>query len=174
MANHEAHVPEWMQAFMAQQQQQMMALQEQQQAQIQALRVTVEATNVEIQSLRQTTPADMSTEAPQPFLQASTPMPEAATTRPRRTRAILPDPPKFDGSRSEYEGWRSLIKDKIEVDGEVIGSNRNQFMYVSSRLKEKGLQLALTFITMNRDAPNTSAALILNYLDSIFGDRHKV
>lgn len=161
----EAHVPEWMQVFMAQQQQQMMALQEQQHAQIQALQAAVAATNAEVQSLRQTTLA----EDPRP----PTPTPEAEVTRPRRTKAILPDPPKFDGTRSEYEGWRSLIKDKIEVDGEVIGSDRNQFIYISSRLEGKGLQLALTFITMNRDAPGVSAAPILDYLDGIFGDRHK-
>jgi hypothetical protein len=66
------------------------------------------------------------------------------------------------------------VTDKIEVDGEVIGSNRNQFIYVASRLEEKGLQLALTFITTHRDSPEASSAKILNYLDTIFGDRHKI
>jgi hypothetical protein len=92
----------------------------------------------------------------------------------RRTKAILPDPPKFDGTRSDFEGWKSLVKDKIEVDGEVIGSSRNQFIYVTSRLEGKGLQLALTFITTHRDSPKASSAKILDYLDTIFGDRHKV
>jgi hypothetical protein len=40
-------------------------------------------------------------------------------------------------------------------------------------LEGKGLQLALTFITVNRDAPDASATRLLDYLDSIFGDRHK-
>ena len=63
--------------------------------------------------------------------------------------------------------------DKIDIDREVIGSHRNRFIYVASRLEEKGLQLALTFITMNKNATNASATLLLNYLDGIFGDRHK-
>ena len=91
----------------------------------------------------------------------------------KRTKIILPDPLKFDGTRSEYEGWRSLVRDKIDVDGEMIGSDRNQFIYISSRLEEKGLQSALTFITINRDSPDASAARLLGYLDAIFGDRHK-
>jgi hypothetical protein len=65
------------------------------------------------------------------------------------------------------------MKDKIEVDGEVIGSKRNQFIYVASRLEGKGLQLALTFITTHRDAPDASSVKVLDYLDTIFGDRHK-
>jgi hypothetical protein len=55
----------------------------------------------------------------------------------------------------------------------VIGSNRNQFLYVSSRLEEKGLQSALTYITQNRDVPSISAESLIKYLDDIFGDRYK-
>jgi DNA-binding protein H-NS len=174
--------PDWMQAFMAQQQQllaqqqqqmaqqqqqmaqqqqEMQELREQQQAQVQILQNALAQTNETVQALQRPTPTENS--------QAPTPAPE----RPRRTKHILPDPPKFNGTRSEYEGWKSLIKDKIEVDGEVIGSNRNQFIYVSSRLEGTGLQLPLTFIKVNRDTPDASAASILAYLDGIFGDRHK-
>ena len=104
-----------------------------------------------------------------------TPLPPTPTFTPgtARPKAILPNPPKFDGTRSEYEGWRSLVRDKVDIDGEAIGSARNQFLYVASRLEGKGLQLALTFITVNRDAPDASATRLLDYLDSIFGDRHK-
>jgi hypothetical protein len=59
------------------------------------------------------------------------------------------------------------------VDGEIIGSDRNRFIYVASRLEGKGLQSALTFITTHRDAQDASAFKILKYLDDIFGDRHK-
>jgi hypothetical protein len=131
-----------------------------QQAQIQALQATVQALQRPTETSQTSTPEPTPTETPVPAL--------------RRTKAILPDPPKFDGTRSDFEGWKSLIKDKIEVDGEVIGSNRNQFIYVASRLEGKGLQLALTFTTMHRDSPEASSAKILDYLDTIFGDRHKV
>jgi hypothetical protein len=192
MAQQEGHMPEWMQAFMAQQQQQMAQLmaqqqqqaesvayqqqqmqemQEQHQAQVQALQGAVAQTNETIQALQQ--PASVRTPqapAPVPPTQGTN---STVPTPPRRTKAILPDPPKFDGTRADYEGWKSLIKDKIDIDAEVIGSERNQFLYISSRLEEKGLQLALTFITTKRDAPDASADLILEYLDGIFGDRHK-
>jgi hypothetical protein len=168
MAQQEAPMPQWLQAYMAQQQQQIQSLQEQHQAQIQALQSAIAQTNEAVRVMQQPTiePTPTGTQTP-------TPTPEAAATRPVRTKAILPEPPKFDGTRSEYEGWKSLMKDKIDVDGEVIGSSRNQFIYIASRLEGKGLQSALTFITLNRDSPEASAAKLLGYLDAIFGDRHK-
>ena len=84
----------------------MQALQEQQ-AQIQALQSALAATISEVQALRQPTSAEAPMEAPQ----APTPAPETltATARPARPKAILPDPPKFDGTRSKYKGWKSRI-----------------------------------------------------------------
>jgi hypothetical protein len=66
-----------------------------------------------------------------------------------------------------------LIRDKVDVNGEAIGSVRNQFLYVASRLEGKRLQLALIFITVNKDAFDAFATRLLNYLNSIFGDRYK-
>jgi len=129
----------------------MQALQEQHQAQIQALQAPLAATNSRLETSMETPRAP-------------------GIPRPK---AILPNPPKFDGTRSEYEGWRSLIRDKVDIDREAIGFSRNQFIYIASRLKGKGLQLALIFITVNRDAPDASTTRILDYMDSIFGDRHK-
>src|SRR5262245_7821479 len=154
-----------MAGFIAQQEQQFQALREEQQAQVKALQSVLATTQAEITTLRQNSSTP-----------ATTSSPSADETPPDTTRrkAILPDPPKFDGTRSEYEGWRSLIYDKIEVDGEVIGSPKNQFLYIASRLEGKGLKSALTFITANRNTSLATAQHILNYLDAIFGDRHKV
>jgi hypothetical protein len=150
----------------------MQSLQDQHRAQIQVLQDAIAETNVAVQPLKQ--PAE-TPEAPTPAPEnEATPTREIVTTGPKRTKAILPDPPKFDGTRSEYEGWRSLVKDKIEVDGEVIGSDRNQFKYVSSRLEGKGLQSALTFITICKDHPEASIARLFKYLDAMFGDHTKV
>jgi len=57
------------------------------------------------------------------------------STAPKQARLkpILPDPPKFDGTHNEYEGWKSLIRDKVDINGEAISSARNHFLYVSSR-----------------------------------------
>ena len=157
--------PQWMRAFLAQQerytaqqQQRMHAMQEQHQAEIRALQATVEALQKPTESTTPTSEPTLVENQPHSF---------------KRTKAILPDPPKFDGTRSDFEGWKSLMRDKIEVDGEVIGPKRNQFLYVASRLEGKGLQLALTFITTHRDTTDASSVKILDYLDTIFGDRHK-
>lgn len=157
--------PPWIQAFLAQQeqytaqqQQKIHKMQEHHQAQIKALHATVQALQKPTEPTAPTPEATPVENQPHPF---------------RRTKAILPDPPKFDGTRNDFEGWKSQMKDKIEVDGEVIGSKRNQFIYVASRLEGKGLQLALTFITTHRDASDASSIKILDYLDTIFGDRHK-
>lgn len=172
MARQEAQIPEWLEAYMARQQQQLESLQEQHQAQIQALQNAIAQTNETVRAAQRPTVETAPEEVQTPPTPTPTPI-DATNVRPARRRAILPDPPKFDGSRGEYEGWRSLMNDKIDVDGEVIGSHRNQFIYVASRLEGKGLQSALTFTTLHRDAPNASAALLVNYLDGIFGDRHK-
>jgi len=96
--------PDWIQAFMAQQQQQMtrqqqqmQALQEQQQAQVQALQNALAQTNNAIQALRQPTPP------PVESMQITTPLENSDPTT-QRTKPILPNLSKFDGSRSEYEG----------------------------------------------------------------------
>jgi hypothetical protein len=66
-----------------------------------------------------------------------------------------------------------LIKNKINVDGKTINSVKNQFLYVASHLEGKRLQLALIFITINKDIFDASATRLLNYLNSIFDDRYK-
>src|SRR5271170_5646987 len=141
--------PEWLQAFMAQQQQQMaeqqqqmQLLQERQQAQVQALQNALAQTNEAVQALHQPVPTPTPAEATPASIATA-----EIVAEPRRTKAVLPNPPKFNGNRNEFEGWKSLISDKIEVDGDVIGSGKNQFVYVASRLEGKALQLALTFIT---------------------------
>jgi hypothetical protein len=151
MSRQDAPPPEWLQNYM-----------EQQEAQMRVMQTTLAATRSELEALRQPTPAP--TEAPLEVPQ---------TSNTARKRAILPEPPKFNGTRNDYEGWKSLIQDKIDVDGGVIGSPRNQFLYISSRLEGKGLQLALTFITSYRDTIKATPSQILDYLDNVFGDRNK-
>jgi hypothetical protein len=102
--------------------------------------------------------------------QAPTPTPAPGIARPK---AILPSPLKFDGTRSEYKGWRFLIRDKVDINGEAIGFIKNQFIYIASRLEGKGLQLAFIFIIINKNIFNMFATRLLKYLNSIFGDRYK-
>jgi hypothetical protein len=103
--------------------------------------------------------------------------PQAPTPTPApkiaRSKAIFPSPSKFDGTRSEYKGWRFLIRDKIDINEKAIGSVKNQFIYIASRLKGKGLQLAFIFIIINKNIFNIFATRLLKYLNSIFGDCYK-
>jgi hypothetical protein len=57
----------------------------------------------------------------------------------RRTKLILSNPFKFDRFRNEYEGWKSFIKNKIDVNGEIIKFDRNQFIFIAFCLEEKDL-----------------------------------
>jgi hypothetical protein len=43
----------------------------------------------------------------------------------RRIKIILSNSSKFDEIRSDFKEWKSLIKDKIEIDEEVINLRRN-------------------------------------------------
>jgi hypothetical protein len=64
--------------------------------------------------------------------------------------------------------------DKININEKIINFVKNQFIYITSHLKGKRLQLTFIFITVNRDAFNIFATHLLNYLNSIFGDRYKI
>ncbi|KJZ69557.1 hypothetical protein HIM_11050 [Hirsutella minnesotensis 3608] len=44
----------------------------------------------------------------------------------RKTRPTLPDPPKFEGIRSKFRAWLSEMRNKLRVDGRVIGSKADQ------------------------------------------------
>jgi hypothetical protein len=140
-----------MQVFMIQQQQ----YTAHQQAQIQALQAT-------IQALQQ--PTKTSAFIPEPTLT------DISVSALRCIKTILLDSPKFNETKSDFEKWKSLMTDKIEVNSKMIDSNRNQFIYVISRLEEKSLQLTLTFIMIYKDSFEALFAKILNYLNIIFGD----
>ena len=148
--------PQWLQTLLSYQEQQLSALrdqnrtlQNQHQVQLQQLQAALAQTN---DALQQTS------------IQNRT---------PSRPKPSLPEPPMFDGDREAYEGWRTLLQNKLESDGEAIGSLVNQFRYVAARLEGSGLTLALTYIQQHRNSPRASGFALLEYLDSVFGDRYK-
>ena len=165
----EQEPPQWLQALLGQHQQQIRALQDQNQvlqdqhqAQVQQLQAALAQTNDQLSQLQQRQ-ADASTVL----------TPRDPSPAPQCPKASLPESPMFNGDRKEYEGWRALLQNKLETDGDVIGSRMNQFRYVAARLEHDGLKLALTYITQNRASPTASGMALLEYLDTIFGDKHK-
>ena len=97
-----------------------------------------EAIRVQIRTLEErfTTPGStpvnvmpQPTEAP-PTAPPTTPPTASPTQEPtpppqKKKKATLPDPPRFDGVRKRFPGWLIEMKNKLQTDGEAIGSNRD-------------------------------------------------
>jgi hypothetical protein len=86
----------------------------------------------------------------------------------QRPRPRLPDPAMFAGSSSEWPSWRTVIENKLAVDGEAIGSSQDQFAYVFSRLEKMALKNTNSFVKMQQN--NREPQQLLNYLENIYGD----
>lgn len=92
------------------------------------------------------------------------PSPEA----PRRPRPRLPDPEKFAGSVNDWPTWRITMENKLAVDGDAIGSPREQFMYIFSRLEKVAWKNTGTYVRTYRETGTPE--LLLTYLENMYGD----
>ncbi len=100
---------------------------------------------------------------PQTMMGNSTPSAMA-----RRPRPMLPDPVKFDGSRSKFRAWYLEMRNKLLTDGLALGNDADQFRYVFARLGSTPQQLAFTYVeTYCGQRP---VADFLAYLDRCYGD----
>ena len=95
-------------------------------------------------------------------------VPTVATEPVRRPHARLPDPAMYAGNVNDWSTWRITMENKLVVDGEAIGSPRDQFAYVFSRLEKVAWKNAGTFVRVHRD--NGTAEALLNYLEKMYGD----
>lgn len=95
-------------------------------------------------------------------------LPNEMKTEIRRPRARLPDPAMFAGSSSEWPSWRTVMENKLSVDGEAIGSQQDQFAYVFSRLEKMALKNTNSFVKMQRNGREPRH--LLDYLENIYGD----
>jgi hypothetical protein len=80
----------------------------------------------------------------------SVPIPQRTETI-QRPRPRLPDPARFAGSSSEWLSWRTVMENKLAVDGEAIGSPQDQFAYVFSRLEKMALKNTNSFVKTQRN-----------------------
>jgi hypothetical protein len=62
-----------------------------------------------------------------------------------RVRHSAPHPPLFEGDTKEYRGWALEMRNKLAVDGLAIGSNREKFAYIYSRLQGQAKQMSVAF-----------------------------
>ena len=76
-----------------------------------------------------------------------TPAPtEYPETIVRRPRARIPDPPKFAGLTSDWRSWKLTISNKLQVDGEAIGSSTDQEIYIYARLEKLAWKNTTAFV----------------------------
>ncbi len=86
----------------------------------------------------------------------------------RKPRPRIPDPVRFQGDRSEWLSWRTMMAAKLKVDHAAIGSLSDQFVYIYSRLEGNAWKNITTFV--NTHADDGTPKSLISYLDRIYGD----
>lgn len=87
---------------------------------------------------------------------------------PRRPRTRFPDPPMYAGGTSEWPTWKAAMVNKLTVDGEAIGSRKEQFLYVFSRLEKMASKNTVTYMEHRRETAGPED--LLNHLATLYGD----
>ncbi|KAJ6436266.1 ectomycorrhiza-upregulated zf-MYND domain-containing protein [Purpureocillium lavendulum] len=92
-------------------------------------------------------------------------------TRPwRKTRPTLQDPPRYEGARAKFRAWLSEMRNKLRVDGTVIGSKADQFAYVYSRLGGAPQQMTIAFVEAGGKGGAYDPDDYLRYLEECYAD----
>lgn len=119
-----ADAPEWLQALLTQQNQQIQALSA---AQTNTL-ARLEERLTSVEENRQRTPPPLHAPAP-----AETSL--NTTTVVRKPKPCLPHPEKFDGADlSFFPQFEGLLRAKLEIDGNAIGQEKEKVWYAFGRL----------------------------------------
>ncbi|KJZ72304.1 hypothetical protein HIM_08345 [Hirsutella minnesotensis 3608] len=92
------------------------------------------------------------------------------TTPMRKTRPTLPDPPRFEGARPKFRAWLSEMKNKLRVDGKVIGSESDRFAYIYARLGGAPQQMTIAYVEAGGRGGNSDPEQYLQYLEECYGD----
>ncbi|KAM4055021.1 hypothetical protein HRG_010197 [Hirsutella rhossiliensis] len=88
----------------------------------------------------------------------------------RKTRPTLPDPPRFEGVRSKFRAWLSEMKNKLRVDGRVIGNKADQFAYIYARLGGAPQQMTIAYVEAGGRGGDSDPDQYLQYLEECYGD----
>ncbi|KJZ69190.1 hypothetical protein HIM_11423 [Hirsutella minnesotensis 3608] len=88
----------------------------------------------------------------------------------RKTRPTLPDPTKFEGIRSKFRAWLSEMRNKLRVDGRVIGSKADQFAYIYARLGGAPQQMTIAYVEAGGRGGDSDPDQYLQYLEECYGD----
>ncbi|KAK4232987.1 hypothetical protein C8A03DRAFT_19842, partial [Achaetomium macrosporum] len=85
----------------------------------------------------------------------------------------LSDPAKFDGNRKEFPPWLLDMKYKLEIDGPAIGTSKDQFAYIFSRLEKAAKSMATTFAQKGGTGGAFNPSAFLAYLTSCYVLNHR-
>lgn len=128
-----------------------------------------------LQRGRNTTPFLSTGPTPSEF-----PLPESPRIEPapnlvfpdqnQHRKKTLPDPPKFSGARSTYRSWAIEMRNKLAVDGHILGSAQNQFAYIYSRLDQKPQDMTVAFMEKGGPDGLHNPQKFLDYLANCYGD----
>jgi len=88
--------------------------------------------------------------------------------KPQKKR--LPDPERFDGSRSNYPGWKYECEGKLQYDLHLFPTEDAKKRYVLSRTRDKANQVLLPWILENRLG---SVEEMWQHMDTQFLDVHQ-
>lgn len=88
-------------------------------------------------------------------------------------RQQIPAPEKFDGNSSNYIAWKIAIREKLNLEGTIIGNDQSQFNYIYNNLDRK-VQLQLAVYVENQAAKNSyKPSEFITYLDTLFLDPNR-
>jgi len=163
--NEELQIPQWLRAFMENQQ----AQNQRQQEQAQRQQAAIEQLSAQIQ-LNQAGPSQATPPAyvaPQGTPTTNTPdVPDVRRPKPRLT-----DPDRFDGKDlTLYPQFEGKLLAKLEIDGPSIGGIKEQIWYGFGRLEKKAAARIYPWMSTYKETTSFQLDLFLQQLRTAFQD----
>ncbi len=114
----------------------------------------------------QNTPAQTRLPSPQPTTRVEV---ERLPRSGNATRKQLPWPEKFDGDRARFAGWAAQMREKIELDQDLLGADRVIWYGINQALTPR-VQAVVDAYYRSGQTQSYNPESFLSYLESIYGD----
>lgn len=101
---------------------------------------------------------------------------ESAATEPTANptnhfhRKPLPLPDKFNGKRADFASWKRQMQDKLELDANTIGNNREAWYLINSCLGDSPKKNVATFYEKGGLECGYDPIAFLKYLERTYGN----
>lgn len=106
-----------------------------------------------------------------PLAEAS--MASATSLQHQQLREKLPVLKEFNGNRGMWDEWHLAAVHKLTKDGEAIGSDLDQFMYIYARLEGDAVKMVSTTARTLSEQKKGNGLEFLRYMNTVFGDPNK-